>query len=675
MPVSSSRVARAATWVGHSVAVAAVGALAAGIAEAVAADGATEVVGTIGFIAVLAWPVLGLLTIATRLMWRWWEPDRLRSQLVDEHGSAPRLAAWLAYLLIACFVMSWATFNWIRMLSAWTTFKPTVISLAVPPIAIVTGLILVAASRPTVAGLTAIASRLDRRFRARFGRRLFAPKIVFGAAAALLAGMAVFGWRWSVAPRIGYLDLGILVPPAIGVAATALAHAILHRLATRPRAIAATASVVAIAAAIATAFWIRGARPLALLQIWARSTVAAEAIELMFYLEDIRGDIAFEIAKPVLRPATAPRDVVLITIDTVRADRTPLYGGPASMPHLYRLGQRGAVFDAAFAPGNVTRRSIPAIATGVSPTRIKGRVAGWALRLDPRHILLAERFRAAGYDTAGFMCCGSFWGPEHRLGINRGLDHLVIEPDGGKLAAAARTWLQDRAKQTDRPLFLWIHFIEPHNWLQGRNDLQTVLERRAQYDRVLAQVDGYLGIVVDTLSQAPRQPIIAVTADHGQGLGDHGQPFHATDLYDTQIRVPLVIVGPGIEPHRVVEPVGLVGLAPTLLDLGGFVPPGLPQMDGTSFASLANGVATGTADGGYAFAAMIEDRSVPNGMRMVVQGKWKLIESRRGLELYDRKTDPGELANLSTSHPGKLVEMRRLLEQRRAIDSRSPFGP
>src|SRR5690606_38920534 len=111
----------------------------------------------------------------------------------------------------------------------------------------------------------------------------------------------------------------------------------------------------------------------------------------------------------------------LITIDTVRADATPPYGGSAEMPALAALGERGAVFSWAFAPSNVTRRSIPSMVIGLAPNRIRGRVVGWALRVDPRHVLLAERLRAGGYETAGFMCCAGFWSPEVRTGLQRGL--------------------------------------------------------------------------------------------------------------------------------------------------------------------------------------------------------------------------------------------------------------
>jgi arylsulfatase A-like enzyme len=360
----------------------------------------------------------------------------------------------------------------------------------------------------------------------------------------------------------------------------------------------------------------------------------------------------------------------------VRADRTPPYGGPAMMPTLSKLAASGALFEWAFSPGNVTRRSIPTLATGVSPTRVKGRVAGWALRLDPRHILLAERFRAAGYDTAGFFCCESFWGPRHRLGINRGIDHLVIEADGNELSKLARRWLDERrVAPTGRPAFVWIHFIEAHNWTKGAGVPRTPADQRRAYDRVLGRLDAFVARITEAFAGEADdvRPILAISADHGEGLGDHDWLAHSTDLYNSQIRVPLVFVGPGITPNRIAEPVGLADLPPTLLDLAGFVPPEMPEMDGRNLGPLIRGERAAAPEGGYAFAAMIPDRSVAAGVRAVVVGRYKLIEKARSLELYDVVADPDEKADLAKSQPERVQALKAVLAERAAIDATSPF--
>jgi choline-sulfatase len=671
-----ARARRIAAWVGATAAAAAVGALAGGIAEAGFGDGVHETAASTGYAALIAWPALFALVAIARGLWAAWQPAVLRAALVEDHGAAPRLAAWLAYLLLGCFVLSWATFNAIGLLAGWTTFKPAVISLAVPPVVVAVGLALAAASRPAVRAIAAALRTVDRGVRTYFKRSFLTPRIVLAGAAALLVALMVVGWYVSVEPRIGYLDLAILTHPIAALIATAIGYQVLARIPARPALVVRAAIGALIVAAIAVALATRATRPSEVLKIWARPTIAGEVIERLYDLEDLREDTLLAVP-PARRPGATPRDVVLLTIDTVRYDRTPIGGGPAEMPAVAALGDAGAAFTAAFAPGNVTRRSIPSIASGVAPNRIKGKVAGWALRLDPRHIMLAERFRAAGYDTVGFFCCPSFWDSRHKLGINRGFDHITIDSSGGEaLSAATADYLAARRRAgTGKPLFLWVHFIDAHNWVPKGTSFKTPEDRRAQYDKLLAEVDGYVGRIVHELAATTgdRAPIIAVTADHGEALGDHKTPYHSTDLYDTQIQVPLVIAGPGIGPRRIAEPVGLTSLAPTLLDLAGFVPPGMPEMDGTSFADLVTGARTADPDRGFAEAAMIKDRSAPKNLRAVIRGTWKLIETPSGFELYDRRTDPGELRNLAKANPAKLAELKALLAERKRLDAISPF--
>jgi choline-sulfatase len=360
----------------------------------------------------------------------------------------------------------------------------------------------------------------------------------------------------------------------------------------------------------------------------------------------------------------------------VRADHTPPYGGDALMPALGDLAKRGTVFDWAFAPGNVTRRSIPSIALGLSPTRVRGRVVGWALRLDPRHVLLAERLQAGGYDTAGFVCCEGFWGKTFNTGLERGLAHLEIDNRGMVLAGKARAWLEAREQRSaGTPLFLWMHLIEPHNWTRVTGEPRNELDRKAYYDRSLGAADHMVADMLSAFRNRPpdRMPLVIVTADHGEALGEHGQPFHSTDLYNSQIRVPLVIAGPGIKARHVSETVSLTDLVPTILDLAGFAPPGEPSLDGRSLAELATGPRGGAPEGGIAYAAMIKDRSSPGGIIALIKGRWKLIDSNDNLELYDVRSDPDERNNVLGQQPQVLEELRKLLAERTAAAGVSPF--
>src|SRR3569833_2281117 len=130
-----------------------------------------------------------------------------------------------------------------------------------------------------------------------------------------------------------------------------------------------------------------------------------------------------------------------------------------------------------------------------------------------------------------------------------------------------------------------------------------------------------------------KAPSVSISADHGEGLGELGQVFHSTDLYDSQTHVPLVITGPGIKPQHITETVRLTDLTPSLLELAGFAVP--PGFDGTSFAGLTAGTRAQKLDGGSAYSALTRDRSIPCGWTSAVLGPYKLLDTPSGLERYN----------------------------------------
>jgi len=202
------------------------------------------------------------------------------------------------------------------------------------------------------------------------------------------------------------------------------------------------------------------------------------------------------------------------------------------------------------------------------------------------------------------------------------------------------------------------------------------IDRNKAYDRALAASDIALGEVLNAFSSRDPQtaPIVIATSDHGESLGDHGQPFHSTDLYNSQIRVPLVIAGPGIAPSRIGETVSLTGLTPTLLELAGFSAPAGPSIDGISFADLTTGARLPDPNAGIAFSAMIRDRSNPGGVTALVRGPWKLIDGPHGFELYDRRNDVNERSNVRALRPREFAELVWELARHRQSAAQSPFA-
>jgi len=666
---------RVLRWLAPSAVAACAGALVAGALEGSQLEGLVGGAATTGFLALIAVPVLLIASVVARGLVAAWQPGALAAQLTEPDGAAPRLAGWLAVIALGTMGLAFAMFQSVWLFAGRTAFQPLAMSFLSPIFAVATCLVIVVLSRPCARVIGWIAGALDARWRRGGRRTLLRPRVLLAVTGAAMLAIGYAVWTLLMKPRLGPIDTSVLTAPAAGVVGAAIVHAVWPRLG-RARVAFGVVCGALTAAAVATALIAVRSEPSLTLEIWGDRPLAGVAIENAFDLDAIRGRISLGAFRPAARAGAAHPDIVLITIDTVRADHTPPYGGKALMPTLRDLASRGVVFDWAFSPSNVTRRSIPSIVTGLAPNRVRGRVVGWALRVDPRHVLLAERLRAGGYDTAGFMCCEGFWGKDFHTGLERGLAHLEIDPSGGQLASKARAWLDERERHPGgAPMFVWMHILEPHNWTKAAGEPRTDDERRAFYDRALGTSDQLVHQVVDAFAgRAPeRMPIIIVTADHGEALGEHGQPFHSTDLYNSQIHVPLVIAGPSISPHRVAETVSLTDLVPTVLDLAGFVVPHDGALDGRSISDLVTGARTGDPDGGVAFAAMIKDRSSPGGLLAVIKGRWKLIENRGNLELYDTRGDPSERNNVLGQQPATMAELRRLLDQHAAAGALSPF--
>ena len=229
------------------------------------------------------------------------------------------------------------------------------------------------------------------------------------------------------------------------------------------------------------------------------------------------------------------------------------------------------------------------------------------------------------------MCCGGFWGGDLHTGLERGLEHLEIEPNGLALARRAlRVARSTREKHpTNKPLFLWMHILEPHNWVATYGEPHNDDERRRNYDRALAASDAMLAEVLGAFSQRapdPRADPLIVSADPGEGprrsqpTESFDRPLRLADPRPARARRPRYPSRPdprNREPHRSDAD------APRLRGLRAATAPS--TVDGRSLADLATGRRAPDPDGGLAFAAMIRDRSNPGGLTALIKGRWKLI--------------------------------------------------
>ena len=361
-----------------------------------------------------------------------------------------------------------------------------------------------------------------------------------------------------------------------------------------------------------------------------------------------------------------PPNVLLITVDTLRADALGAYGNNAvATPWIDRLAAGGARFTQARASAVVTLPSHATILSGLYPFR-HGVRENAGFRFPPQVETLATRLRARHYRTGAFV---SAFPLDARFGLTRGFDvyddrfsknetavaFRVPERRGGDTVAAALEWIgRDPA-----PWFAWVHVYEPH-FPYAPPEPYASRYRDAPYLGEVAAVDAALGPLLQPILDATtgRDTLIVLTADHGESLGEHGEMTHGLFAYDATLRVPLILH----EPHRVgarvvSEPVRHVDILPTVLDaIDGAAPTGI---DGRSLLAMTAGTAAAPAAGYFeSLSASINRGWAP--LYGVTRGSLKYIDLPIP-ELYDTAADPAERHDLTASRPAEARELERLL--------------
>jgi arylsulfatase A-like enzyme/Tfp pilus assembly protein PilF len=367
-----------------------------------------------------------------------------------------------------------------------------------------------------------------------------------------------------------------------------------------------------------------------------------------------------------------PIDIILVTIDTLRADHLGCYGdAQAATPVLDRLAAGGTRFAWAIAPIPLTLPSHVSLFTATTPLvhDVRDNVG---FSLSPSLPTLAERFASAGYDTAAFV---SGFSLNRSVGLARGFGvyddrftrggdaarPAAVERRGDETVAAAVAWLE-RAREDARPLFVWVHLFDPHAPYDPPEPYRTRFSQHL-YDGEVAFTDAQLGVLLEALRQArPNRPaLVAVTADHGEGLGDHDEPTHGLFVYDSTVHVPLVISGPGVGAGRVeTTAVRLIDLAPTLLDIAGVAP--LDRAEGVSLRPMFSSNHR-PIDGRPAYVESLFGRLCCGWAPLHAwrDGRWMLIDAPH-LELYDIPSDPGQLRNVAAAHPDEVARLRLALD-------------
>ncbi len=366
-------------------------------------------------------------------------------------------------------------------------------------------------------------------------------------------------------------------------------------------------------------------------------------------------------------PASGPPSVLLITLDTTRADHLEPYGADdAVTPALEALADEGVVFEHAVATAPVTAPAHASLLTGLYPPR-------HGLRNNLTHHLfdevptLAEWLATDGYRTAAFVSTIVL---ERRYGLDRGFElydddirstsasrqtRMATERRADATADRALAWLD--AIGSDARYFLWVHFYDPHLPYDPPSPWDEEFRGRP-YDGEIASMDAQIGRLLAHPRVVDEEIVVVAVGDHGEGLGEHGEDDHGLLVYDSTIRVPWIMRFPGGPAgRRVAAPVSQVDLMPTIAELVLRDPgPGIEGLDGRSVLPLL-GEHDQVAD-----RLLFAESVVPfysygwSRLRTVRRGSLKYIDAPVA-ELYDLERDPGENRNLAR---GRTTDVRSL---------------
>jgi len=393
---------------------------------------------------------------------------------------------------------------------------------------------------------------------------------------------------------------------------------------------------------------------------------------------------------PASSPAeTAGRPIILVTVDTLRADRLGSYGSAKGLtPALDRFARGAARFTAAVTQVPLTLPAHATILTGLHPAA-HGVRTNDGFRLATGVPTLAEALRARRYATGAFI---GGYPLQASYGLARGFDRYdddflraagAVERPADEVVRAATAWIDQHQSQ---PFFAWLHLFDPHSPYAPPPPFAAA-HADAPYDGEVAYTDAALGRLFDHLQRSGlfSRTAILIAADHGEALGEHGERTHGTFLYDATVRVPfLVRLAGGAAARAVTVPVETADLAPTIAAIAGA---SLGAVDGQNLLPLVHASAAAAlgTPGSASHDAAAGDPERPaysesyyqnvllgwSPLRAVRTSRWKFIEAPRP-ELYDLESDPGERRNLADDRAALATGLQRALPSPAAGASVSP---
>ena len=379
-------------------------------------------------------------------------------------------------------------------------------------------------------------------------------------------------------------------------------------------------------------------------------------------------------------------NVLIIVVDCLRADHLGIYGYKReTSPAIDSFGKEAVRFNRAITQATWTLPSITTLMTGLYPHA--HRVHFPNIKIPAGYNLVSEIYDRAGWITGGIVACTY---ASKELNFNQGFDFFDQSLGLGAAKNPTAKQLTDKVvgfleTVKTAPFFLYLHYFDPHMDYAPPAEFRSFGSRPVDlYDGEIAYTDRELGRLFEWMKKKGiwENTIVVLTADHGEELGEHRNVFeHGSTVYQAVAHVPLIIKAPGLKPGVVESVVGLVDLAPTLLELTGMPANEPVDFDGISLAGLlkdpsqkkgrsTDKTALSNAGRTQYSSSMLNaaDLSLIN-LTCAVSDTWKLIKNFRSgaVELYCLRDDPNEKKNLAEKYPEIVVALERQLKQH--IDS------
>ena len=371
-------------------------------------------------------------------------------------------------------------------------------------------------------------------------------------------------------------------------------------------------------------------------------------------------------------PVSRIQNVLIITIDTLRADALSIYGNKTRSPFFEQIASKSVVFDRAYTSAPITLPAHTSLFTGLYPPSHGVRNNG-TFRASPKLHLLSEIAKQNGLSTAAMI--GAF--PlASRFGLNQGFDvyndtfsatskssFLYAERNAEQVRSAAQAWL---SRLEGKPFFLWLHLFDPHHPYLTHDSSSSL----PPYLQEVQYVDQQLASFFDFLKSANflSNTLVVIASDHGEAFGEHGEVSHSIFLYNTTLHIPLIIFHPGIPARRNNDVVRLIDVYPTILQAMNWTP---EKVDGRSLLPLIQGQNLAPANS-YAetLAPALDFGWSP--LFAITTNEAKYIGAPKP-ELYNLKSDPEEQKNVIES--AKVIEFQKELQAIRSKTAPEASSP